>query len=547
MFAIKDPSSFISEPYQRRGPSSVLVQLKEINQQISHSKTVKEAIRIFNELPNPNEYSYNALLRVCLKKKDFRSLHSFFNQMRSSKTPPSLIAYTMFISCCCHQKQIAGAETALTEMVTNGIYPDKVTYITLMRGYAEANLIEKGFERLKTVPRHLETIEFYLPLIRILFVNKDYKRIIASAVEIHQRKIPFDLTYYHYLLQACFNNNQIDEAATFFREMIEKGIQPTARTYNIQIQGYAASKRFLPATLTFKMMETRHLERERETYCVLISNLITSYRLDEVAYYQDLAFKEYPFFTTEFYNDILKAYFEADEWEFAENFYQIMLDKQVIFNRATYEILIKGYLTIGKFEKAYEFFCQMKEKQLFPDFLHYKLMAIGAIMSGNLHMVERLMAQMVKAGITINTEFYNALIRTFIDLDMKEKAVQFSHEMVGQSIPTDKRTIELWIRLNEAQMNRREAIDLYREHFPIQCEMNHALPLLRCHGLSIDLAWMQLLCFLEDHKENKPFWIAPISEDMHASLSFRFRWSSVNRQWRISEEDDRLLVTPRAP
>ncbi|KAF8081969.1 hypothetical protein N665_0854s0009 [Sinapis alba] len=159
------------------------------------------------------------LIHRMLKEGDFDDAERRLQEMLMiSGTRPDAHTYTTFIQSYCSAGRLKEAEDMMGKMKEDGVFPDSITYSSLIKGYGDQGLTDSAFDVLKCMlDAGCEPSQHtFLVLIKHLVEMKHGKK--------------NDL---------CLTSNMIefDIVVELLDKMVEHGVTPNAKSYEMLIKG----------------------------------------------------------------------------------------------------------------------------------------------------------------------------------------------------------------------------------------------------------------------------------------------------------------------
>lgn len=164
-------------------------------------------------LVNPDEITFNTIIKGCALNKDVKLAFSYLEEMRTRGLTPNDVTFNSLIDCCVRSGNMDKAWDLFTQMQDNGIVPDNFTFSTLI----------KGIKPSKNPKRDLKDLERAFSLLEQIKANKT-----TSPDEI----------LYNCLIDACIRLKDFHRAVSVFNEMNMSEIKPSSVTYGILIKSY---------------------------------------------------------------------------------------------------------------------------------------------------------------------------------------------------------------------------------------------------------------------------------------------------------------------
>lgn len=186
----------------------------------------------------PDRLTYNSLLKTCVPKGRWQLCKDLLGEMEWKGIGRDVYTYNTYVDALCKGGRMDLARHVIdVEMPAKNIWPNVVTYSTLMAGYAKAEHFEDALNVYDQM-KHL--------LIRL------------------------DRVSYNTLVGLYANLGWFDEAVSKFKEMECCGIKNDIVTYNALIEGYGRHNKYVEVRKLFDEMKARRIYPNNLTYSTLI-------------------------------------------------------------------------------------------------------------------------------------------------------------------------------------------------------------------------------------------------------------------------------------
>ncbi|KAE8659945.1 Pentatricopeptide repeat-containing protein [Hibiscus syriacus] len=385
---------------------------------------VNEALNLFNSIPQFNcvnfTESFNTILGIVLKESDFKAAYQLFSDNCWRLEVKSRVkSLNLLMEGLCQFKKSDLALNIFHEMDFQGCYPDRESYIILMKGLCDDGRLDEAIHLLYSmfwrisqkgsgediVIYHIlldafcddgkveEALEILGKVLRKglkapksrrqrLILSKckdgedseDTKRLINEALI--RGGVP-SLGSYSAMAIDLYNEGRVDEGDKLFDEMRKRGFFPSLPMHEAKAAALSKKGR---VSVVIKVIE----EDINEGTCVSSVGL---------------------------YNTILKCLCNAGDSELAVGYLKKMA-KQVgcVANKETYSILVIGLCKDGKYNEASQVLEWMQIKSHRPGAETYNGLIKGLCLIGRQYEAVMWLEAMVSQGMVPALLIWNSLV-----------------------------------------------------------------------------------------------------------------------------------------
>ncbi|KAK4742489.1 hypothetical protein SAY87_000490 [Trapa incisa] len=246
-----------------------------------------EAMRTFESIPSfrcqRTVRSFNTLLNALLKCAEYERMMDFFHNMDKCVYPDAC-TYNILINACGKVGRLDYARNLFVEMPKRGVFPNVVTFGTLIYWLCENGMLEEAF-RLKnemvTDYRVHPNGHIYASLIKGVSLVGDLNKAFRLKDEMVRDRIQSDASIYNTLVNALFQAGRKDEVSGLLEEMRENGCGPDTVTYNAMINGLCREKDFGAAYKLLDEMAEKGSRPDVISFNVIIRELCKEGKLNE--------------------------------------------------------------------------------------------------------------------------------------------------------------------------------------------------------------------------------------------------------------------------
>ncbi len=415
--------------------------IKALKYDLDSSK-LERAFGILDYLKNKNtqlndEIIFNCLIDVCIKLNCMDKAEKVFYQMKEVGVFPSKITYAIMIKGYGQFYNLDRAFKIFEEMKNNCINPNEIIYGCLLHACVRCSDIKKltlVYNEIKANNIELNIV-IYTTLIKAYTKANDFH----TALDVYEtllkdEKVKINIIAHNAMLDCCVEAGKFDKMNDIYIQIKEKFYaddnepQPDLITYSTVIKGYAKNK---------------DMNKVFDIYQFLKNG--NDFKLDEVIY-----------------NSILDGCVKQNLFEKALDVYNDMCSHKISPSNVTYSILIKLFATNKKEEKALSLLDEMKMNNIKPGIIVYTCLIQTCFKAKKYDESLKLFEEMKSSGNKPDHVIFNIVVNGCIYHHQWEEACKYT--------------------LESFQFNVKMAADIYvnvlKQIISSYCDMKKSL---KCH------------------------------------------------------------------
>ncbi|KAH7529481.1 hypothetical protein FEM48_Zijuj05G0188500 [Ziziphus jujuba var. spinosa] len=207
-------------------------------------KAYKLAVRLSTNgaLASKNSY-YKLLSKLCMNS-DHKSAEMLLNMMLDSNAKPTKIFYDKLIASLCQTKDVQKARRIFNDLVKKGLTPDIINYTMLINSYCKVDRLQEAYNlfldmKQKGIQPDITTYTVLLDahLKTETMEKKEAIGVSPILTEMQEMEIRYDAIYYTVFIDYHSKKNNIENAISFFNEMIERGVEPDTVAFTALVLG----------------------------------------------------------------------------------------------------------------------------------------------------------------------------------------------------------------------------------------------------------------------------------------------------------------------
>ncbi|XP_021854033.2 pentatricopeptide repeat-containing protein At5g48730, chloroplastic [Spinacia oleracea] len=292
-----------------------------------------------------------ALLSAYSRSCQFDEAFALLEHMKnSSNCRPDVYTYSIFIKSCLHVFAFDKVRMLLSDMVSQGIPPNTVTYNTLIDSYGKAG----KFAEMESILAEMLTNRHCEP----------------------------DVWTMNSTLRAFGNSGQIEMMETCYEKFQGAGIEPNIRTFNILLDSYGKSENYEKMSAVMEYMQKYHYSWTIVTYNVVIDAFGRAGDLKQMEFLFRLMQSERIKPNCVTFCSLVRAYGRAGIAEKIESVLRIIENTDVTLDIVFFNCLADAYGRMERFAEMKEVLEMMKNKGCKPDSVTYRTMIKAYTMAG---------------------------------------------------------------------------------------------------------------------------------------------------------------------
>ncbi|KAK4365194.1 hypothetical protein RND71_016552 [Anisodus tanguticus] len=351
---------------------------------IAKVRGMNSAEKFFEDLPDKLKVqtTCTALLHTYVQHKDTAKAESLMEKMSECGFLNCPLAYNHMLTLYISQGQLEKVPRLIEELKKNSA-PDIVTYNLQLGVFASQNNVEaaeKAFVELKKAKLDPDWITF--STLTNIYIKNSLQDKAKSTLREMEKRISRKLRFaYASLISLHTNLESKDEVFRIWKEMKSMFHKLSDTEYTCMISSLLKLDEFGEAMKLYTEWESVSVTKDTR-----ISNLL------------------------------LAAYINKNEMEKAVEFHNRMVQKSKPPSYTTWELLTWGYLKQKEMDKVVGFFKKAvtSVSKWDPDTKMVKEMFHVVEEQGNIQVAEQLLVTLRYAKY-VNTEIYNALLRTYVN------------------------------------------------------------------------------------------------------------------------------------
>lgn len=224
----------------------------------------------------PDRLTYNSLLKTCVAKGRWKLCRDLLAEMEWKGIGRDVYTYNTYVDALCKGGRMDLARHAIdVEMPAKNIWPNVVTYSTLMAGYSKAERFEDAlniYDEMKHLLIRLDRVS-YNTLVGLYANLGWFEEAVGKFKEMECCGIKNDVVTYNALIEGYGRHNKYVEVQKLFDEMKARRIYPNDLTYSTLIKIYTKGRMYAEAMDVYRELKQEGMKTDVVFYSALIDAL----------------------------------------------------------------------------------------------------------------------------------------------------------------------------------------------------------------------------------------------------------------------------------
>ncbi|XP_023759228.1 pentatricopeptide repeat-containing protein At5g48730, chloroplastic [Lactuca sativa] len=314
-----------------------------------------------------NQESYTALLSAYSRSGLFRKAFSILEEMKNTPNcHPDVYTYSILIKSCLHFHEFDKVQSLLSEMVSQGVNPNTVTYNTLIDAYGKA---------------------------------KRFADMESTLVEmLRQRECKPDVWTMNSTLRAFGGSGQIETMEKCYDKFLSAGIQPNIKTFNILLDSYGKTGNYKKMSAVMEYMQKYHFSWTLVTYNIVIDAFGRAGDVNQMEFLFRLMQSESIKPNCVTLCSLVRGYAQNGKAEKIGGLLRYIESSDVMVDTVFFNCLVDAYGMMGCLAEMKGVLVMMESKGCEPDKITYRTMIKAYNMNGMSNHVKELRLMLSSVG-----------------------------------------------------------------------------------------------------------------------------------------------------
>ncbi|KAH0849653.1 hypothetical protein HID58_096214 [Brassica napus] len=412
---------------------------------VSRAEVVSSLVSTYSNCAS-NDSVFDLLIRTYVQARKLREAHEAFTLLRSKGytvsidacnallgslvrlgwvelawgvyhdiSPSGINVYTLniMVNALCKDGQMDKVGSFLSQVQEKmGVYPDIVTYNTLISAYSSKGFMEEAFELMDAMPSKgfSPGVYTYNTVINGLCKHRRYERAKEVFAEMLESGLsPDSTTYRSLLMEACKKGDAV-EVEEIFSDMRCRDVVPDLVCFSSVMSLFARSGDLDKALVFFDFVKDAGLVPDNVIYTVLIQGYCKKGMISEAMDLRNEMLRRGCCMDVVAYNTILHGLCKRKMLGDADKLFREMTERGLFPDSYTLTILIDGHCKLGNLQNAMELFKKMKEKRIRLDVVTYNTLLDGFGKVGDIDTAKEIWTDMVSREILPTPVSYSIMV-----------------------------------------------------------------------------------------------------------------------------------------
>ncbi|XP_047316381.1 pentatricopeptide repeat-containing protein At2g13420, mitochondrial-like [Impatiens glandulifera] len=365
------------------------------------------------------------------------------------------IAYELMIDILGKVQQFDVAWQLIIEMDQQNVKPTSIVFRVLIRRLVSSGLTRQSISAFDDMKYFLEKEPNEDDFCYLLDTLCKYGHVKVATQVFNERKHQFslDVKLYTVMIYGWCKLNRIQIANSFFKEMMDNGIEPSVVTYNVLLNGICRKSSLHPdnrfestiraADKLLDEMQARGIEPDVTSYSIVLHVYSRAHKPDLVLDKLEMMKDKGIWPTVATYTSVVKCLCSCDRLEDAVKLVEEMVSNGVSPSAATYNCFFKEYRGRKDVKNALKLYREIQgEKKCLLSSHTYNILVDMFVKLNEMKVVKELWDDMKSIGSGPDLDSYTLLIHALCKHQMWKEACQYFVEMIEKGFLPQKITFE---------------------------------------------------------------------------------------------------------
>ncbi|KAK7405363.1 hypothetical protein VNO78_06612 [Psophocarpus tetragonolobus] len=393
------------------------------------------ATRFFSWAQSQPNYSHSLDCHLSLLPLlDAAALRPAIASLRRANFPLTLPAAHSLAATLAAHALVDDLLWLLQAMKLSHLQPTLSIHNSLINALVNASLVTAAEKVLKAM--HQRDVVSYNTLMKGLCKAGRTRHALASLCEMEGEGIPPDEVTYMTLIQACYNEGDVDCCLRLYHEMEEKGVgmKIPPHVYSLVICGLCKVGKVVEGCVVFEGMVKRECKGHKAVYTAVIDGFAKSGDLDSaMAFFERMKGDGVePDEVT--YGAVVSGLCKGGRVEEALGYFRFCKESGVGVNAVFYSSLIDGLGKVGRVDEAERLFEEMVGEGCLQDSYCYNALMDGLCKNGRVDEALALFRRMEQEGCEQTVYTFTILISELFKERRNEDALKMWDEMIDKGV-----------------------------------------------------------------------------------------------------------------
>jgi pentatricopeptide repeat protein len=216
-------------------------------------------------------FLYAELMGALVRSQDTLSAERVLQSLHESGRRPHIVLFNTLLKGVAKQANVQQAFSVLDSIIEAGVRPDETTFNTILNTCVRAKDLDGLNQAMGLMRDHKikPGVPTFNTLLKLYARAGKFQDALDIFQEMQQTVQPSIVTY-NTLIDGCAHRGDMDRAAVFFDEMLERGMSPDICTMTSLLKGFGRSNNPVRAVELYEAMkEGGYQIEERTRYAVI--------------------------------------------------------------------------------------------------------------------------------------------------------------------------------------------------------------------------------------------------------------------------------------
>ena len=395
---------------------------------------ISKAWELFDEMKpkykiEPDRYSYTTIIKTFRYECDETKLDKILGIMKLFKETRKCLStdeiiFNCILDVCLKLGKVDKAELVFKSMSEYGLYPSKISYAIMIRGYGQFYKLDEAFKLFEEMKNNakIEPNEIiYGCLMNACVRCSNLKKVTQVYLEMQEKDIRMNIILYTTLIKAYAKGKNIDDAFKVYEKMLRDPYsKPNIIAHNAMLDCCVECNNITKMNEIYMNIKNKFLESDESaecpkpdlsTYSTVVKGFSKSKDMEKVFdIYQFLKNSKEFVLDEVIYNTVLDACAKTGNYSLAMEVIEDMNKSTIKKSNVTYSILIKIFSNNKEDEKAIKVFEEMKANGIKPGLIVYTCLIQTCFKSKKFSLGVELFEDMKKMGLKPDHVLFNTIV-----------------------------------------------------------------------------------------------------------------------------------------
>jgi len=372
----------------------------------------------------PDKYSYSTIIKALKYDLDSSKLERAFGLLEYLKNKNTdlndEIIFNCLIDVCIKLNCIDKAEKVFYQMKEVGVFPSKITYAIMIKGFGQVYDLDRAFKMFEEMKQSniIPNEIIYGCLLHACVRCSDINRVTLVYNEMKTSNIEFNVIIYTTLIKAFTKAKKMEFALDVYYTLLKDSkVEVNIIAHNAMLDCCVENRDTQKMIEIYEIIKERCLKSENApepdliTYSTVIKGHARAGDMKEVFKIYNFLKQSNKFKPDEvMFNSILDGCVKAKDLDKANEVYEDMKNLGVSRSNVTYSILVKLYSNFKQDDKALAILEEMKQNNIKPGIIVYTCLIQTCFRTKRFNYAIKLFEEMKNSGVKPDHVLFNTVV-----------------------------------------------------------------------------------------------------------------------------------------